>query len=46
MTLDYKKQEAVVKHTLKAEAKSSWEEYCNKLSSQTKLGSVWNWAEK
>src|SRR6218665_1908950 len=44
--LNYKKQEAVVKHTLKTEAKSSWEDYCNKLTGQTKLGSVWNWARK
>ena len=42
----YKNQEAVVKLTLKTEAKSSWEEYCSSLTSQTKLGAVWNWARK
>jgi len=44
--LEYKKQEAIVKKTLRAEAKSSWQEYCSGLTNQTKLGSVWNMARK
>ena len=44
--LEYKKQEAVVKQTLKIEAKMCWQEYCSELTSQTKLGSVWNWARR
>lgn len=44
--MKYKQQEAVVKHTLKEEAKKSWQNYCSELTSQTKLGSVWNWARR
>jgi ribonuclease HI len=44
--LEYKKQEAIVKKTLKTEAKFSWQDYCSKLTDQTKLGSVWNMARK
>ena len=35
--LEYKKQEAIVKKTLKTEAKFSWQDYCSKLTDQTKL---------
>jgi len=44
--LEYKKQEAIVKQTLKTEAKTCWQTYCSELTNQTKLGSVWNWARK
>jgi hypothetical protein len=44
--LEYKKQEAIVKQTLKTEAKLCWQEYCSGLTSQTKLGSVWSWARR
>ena len=44
--LEYKKQEAVVKQTLKAEAKTCWQAYCSELTDQTKLGSVWSWARR
>jgi len=44
--LRYKKQEAIVKQTLKTEAKNSWHDYCSTLTDQTKLGSVWNWARR
>src|ERR1043165_2452631 len=44
--LEYKKQEAIVKQTLKTEAKSCWQSYCSELTNQTKLGSVWSWARR
>jgi ribonuclease HI len=44
--LEYKKQEAIVKQTLKAEAKDSWQNYCSEFNDQTKLGAVWNLARK
>src|ERR1043165_2921855 len=44
--LEYKKQEAVVKQTLKSEAKESWQNYCLELTDQTKLGTVWKWARR
>ncbi|HMG39082.1 MAG TPA: reverse transcriptase domain-containing protein [Nitrososphaeraceae archaeon] len=44
--LEYKKQEAIVKQTLKTEAKTCWQTYCSELTNQTKLGSVWNWARR
>jgi ribonuclease HI len=44
--VEYKHQEAVVKVTLKAEAKSCWEAYCSDLTDQTKLGVVWNMARR
>jgi len=44
--MEYKKQEATVKRTLKMEAKNSWENYCSEINSQTKLGSVWNMARR
>src|SRR6218665_429560 len=46
---DYKEckhQEAIVKVTLKSEAKASWENYCSELTSQTKLGVVWDMARR
>src|SRR5688572_12401941 len=44
--MEYKKQEAIVKQTLKIEAKSNWHDYCSKMTDQTKLGTVWNMARK
>ena len=44
--MEYKKQEAIVRRTLKVEAKSSWQDYCSTLTNQTKLGSVWSMARK
>jgi len=44
--IDYKKQEDIVKQTLKTEAKSSWHDYCSGMTDQTKLGTVWNMARK
>ena len=44
--LEYKKQEAIVKQTLKTEAKTCWQAYCSELTDQTKLGSVWTWARR
>jgi ribonuclease HI len=44
--LEYKKQEAVVKKTLKEEAKVCWQAYCSEMTNQTKLGSVWSWARR
>src|SRR5688572_12553658 len=44
--LEYRKQEAIVKQTLKTEAKSCWQAYCSELTDQTKLGSVWSWARR
>jgi ribonuclease HI len=44
--LEYKKQEAIVKRTLKTEAKVSWQKYCSEFNDQTKLGAVWSLARK
>jgi len=44
--LEYKKQEAIVKETLKIEAKTCWQAYCSELTEQTKLGSVRSFARK
>ena len=44
--LAYKKQEAIVKQTLKTEAQTCWQEYCSQITDQTKLGSVWSWARR
>jgi ribonuclease HI len=44
--IDYKQQEAVVKLTLKKEAKDSWQNYCSDFTDQTKLGAVWSLARK
>ena len=44
--LEYKHQEAIVKVTLKSEAKASWEKYCSELTNQTKLGVVWDMARR
>jgi hypothetical protein len=44
--VEYKHQEAVVKVTLKSEAKASWENYCSELTDQTKLGVVWDMARR
>ena len=35
--VEYKHQEAIVKVTLKAEAKTRWENYCSEMNDQTKL---------
>src|SRR6218665_1535770 len=44
--IEYKHQEAIVKVTLKSEAKASWENYCSELTNQTKLGVVWDMARR
>ena len=44
--IEHKHQEAIVKVTLKSEAKASWEKYCFELSKQTKLGVVWDMARR
>src|SRR6218665_3599201 len=44
--IEYKHQEAIVKVTLKSEAKASWEKYCSELTNQTKLGIVWDMARR
>lgn len=44
--LEFKKQESVVKQTLKSEAKNCWQSYCSELTNQTKLASVWSWARR
>ena len=44
--VEYKHQEAVVRVTLKSEAKASWENYCSELTDQTKLGVVWDMARR
>src|ERR1700733_12869295 len=44
--MEFKKQESITKAILKTEAKNSWQEYCNGLTDQTKLGTVWNWSRR
>ena len=44
--VEYKHQEAVVKRTLKTEAKAGWENYCSELTDQTKLRTVWGMARR
>src|SRR5688572_21885651 len=44
--VEYKHQEAVVKRTVKTEAKAGWENYCSELTDQTKLRTVWGMARR
>lgn len=42
----YKQQEAVVKKTLKSEARACWANYCSDMTNETKLATVWNMARR
>lgn len=42
----YKQQEAVVKNTIKSEARACWANYCSEMTNETKLATVWNMARR
>src|SRR6218665_2950844 len=44
--IEYKHQEAIVKVTLKSEAKASWENYCSELTNKAKLVLCGTWPDE
>ena len=42
---NYNKAKAVAQRTIKDEAKEHWQQYCNSLDNQSRLGSVWRQAK-
>lgn len=43
---NYRRLKGLAQHQIKSSAKEHWQNYCNTLNSQTKLGSVWRMARK
>ena len=44
--LNYRRLKGIAQHQIKTSAKEHWQNYCNTLNAQTKLGSVWSMARK